>query len=242
MAIIRTHSVFKYCVQGWGKDSYVEITGFDNSTPSPIIPAYINDIPVKSISSYAFHKSTITSIQLPDTLEKIEYCAFSFSNNLKSISFPDSVQDIEREVCAGCDNLQEVKWSESADYIPPSAFHLCKNLTKITNIDSVKHIGSYAFYKTGIQSFKIPENIEKISKGAFSNCYNLGLVKMTSLPFIYNDVFLNSSNVCINYGRSTDVKNWAKERNISLLEKDKLNTFLDDISENIKDKENEGER
>lgn len=242
MAIIRKNSIFKYNIHGWGKDKYVEITGFDNSTSSPIIPAYIDDIPVKSIASYAFHNSEITSIQLPDTLEKIRYCAFSFSNNLKSISFPDSVQDIQREVCAGCNNLQEVKWSKSADCIPSSAFYLCRNLTKITDIDSVDDIGSYAFYKTGFKSFIIPKSIDKISKGAFSNCYNLKLVKMTHLPFIYNDVFLDSSNVCIDSGRSLSVKYWAKENNIPLFKKDKLNTFLDSISENIKDEKEEGER
>jgi hypothetical protein len=102
------------------------MTGKGKKLSHHVIPPEINGVPVKIIASGAFHhRSELTEITLPDTIEYIGDYAFT-----------------------KCDNLKEVRLSAELAYIGDCAFLGAIKLKTITGGDAVKHIGCSAFYAT----------------------------------------------------------------------------------------------
>ena len=79
------------------------------SADSVIIPDTIEGLPVTAISSYAFSESQITSIKLPDSLEKIGDGAFIFCANMKNIEVPESVKYICENAFNSCTALESIE-------------------------------------------------------------------------------------------------------------------------------------
>lgn len=67
---------------------------------------------LKEIGHDAFNNSGLTSINLPEGLEKIGWCAFGVCQNLKSINIPSSVKILERQTFDHCYILSEVTLNE----------------------------------------------------------------------------------------------------------------------------------
>ena len=76
----------------------------------------------KIIGMYSFLDSEIKSISLPDTVERIEYCAFK-----------------------GCNSLNYIKLNDGLKYIEANAFDDCKELREITLPKSIIKLGNYIF-------------------------------------------------------------------------------------------------
>lgn len=237
MAKTKIYSPFEYKTVTINREKCVQIVAFDNSVVSPIIPAYIDDLPVRSIGSLAFAGSPIETIQLPETLVRIMHNAFRCCNNLINISFPDSIRYIGTSICNNCSKLKSVKWSKSITNIRAHSFQNCNSLNEIKNIDNIKTIENYAFFNSGIASFKIPSSVTEIGYCAFAECHNLESLIMTHVPIIAKDAFINSKNIKINC-KSAKIKKWAQQTGLPI-EKSKINTFLNMELEN---KEKEGEK
>lgn len=232
MAKTKFYNHFEYSVHGIGEGKYISITGFDNSISNPIVPSHIDGVPVRSIGYKAFNESSITSIELPETLRKVKPEAFALCKSLTSIAFPDSVEEIGRMVCNCCISLETVRWSKSARVIPMDAFSVCFSLKNIENIENVIFISEYAFHQTGLTSFNIPMKLEGLSSNAFSECHNLKNVRMLHLPYIQKDVFKESENVKIYCGSNAKVKEWSLKNGFPVVES-KINTFLENINTDI---------
>ena len=71
------------------------------------IPAYINDIPVESISTNAFkEKNNIEQVVIPNTVVEIATYAFYNCPNMYSVIIPESIKIIGRYAFYTCPNLQ----------------------------------------------------------------------------------------------------------------------------------------
>lgn len=77
------------------------ITGLRAETDCIVIPAYIDGIPVKGISSSAFGKSQAKELVLPETLEIIEPDAFRDAA-IETVTFYDSLTDVSDDSFRGC--------------------------------------------------------------------------------------------------------------------------------------------
>lgn len=232
------HGSFAYNIYEEASESYIKIIGFDSLEKDPIIPPYIKNIPVKIIGNSVFRYKDIVSVELPNTLTEIDDYAFQGCIGLKEIEFPDSIREVGQGVCSWCDNLEKVKWSSLAFIIPKDAFCSCHSLKTVSNIEHVKTIESNAFRKTGLNFFKIPKSVLKISGCSFAECDDLKLIKMTHLPYIDKKAFMDSNNVKIMCGANHYVAEWAKLCNIPIYES-KLDEFLNSI---VCDNEKEGEK
>lgn len=102
------------------------------------------------IGDDVFKEHAITSVQLPDSLQKIGNCAFQFCKELKEITFPEGLITIDGLAFAYCTQLENVVLPEGLKSLGDSAFYACAGLTEIT----------------------VPEGITWMS-GTFANCYSL---------------------------------------------------------------------
>ena len=87
----------------------------------------------------------ITSVTIPDSVERIGIRAFAKCRSLVEFSTGDGVKAISDDAFFGCDNLAAVTLGKNVETIGMQAFFGCKKLEKI-DLSTVKTIGSYAFY------------------------------------------------------------------------------------------------
>ena len=88
---------------------------------------YIVPESVTTICCYAFRKSKLSKIILPDNLKEIEHSAFEYCENLTSISIPEGVEEMEENTFQLASNIKEFEF---------------KGNTKITSMygDSAEHL------------------------------------------------------------------------------------------------------
>ncbi len=152
---------------------------------------------LESIGSTAFSGcSKLANIELPDGLTTIGGSAFANCTSLKNITIPNTVTNISSYAFSGDTSLSNVKMSNAITNIPSSCFANCTALTSFEIPESVTLIDSKAFYKSGIESIVIPENVETIggyfsgvTYGAFAYCNNLKTVNVKS-----NNVTIKDGN------------------------------------------------
>ena len=104
---------------------------------------------IKKIGQYAFEKSGLQKVFLPENIKIIEIGTF-------------------RE----CSGLRSVTWNCTCDVIPANCFFECSNLTHF-DFSSIKKVGQYAFVESGLQEVCLQKNIEILEDGTFSRCNGL---------------------------------------------------------------------
>ena len=128
-----------------------EVVGYEMVTGSAVIPEQIlwADIyyTVTGIGEDAFWNCTdLTSIAMPDLLERIGDFAFGGCINLTNITFPfNRLQSIGKGAFSNCIRLTSLTIPNSVTSIEKSAFYECSGLTSVTIPNSVKSIGEDAF-------------------------------------------------------------------------------------------------
>ena len=84
------------------------------------IPSKVDEVEVKEIANNAFHnQNKMTSIKLPNTIEKIGY-SFAFCSSLPSIEIPSSIKEIDTGCFNSATNLREVIIHKQRDDISGS--------------------------------------------------------------------------------------------------------------------------
>ncbi|MBR6278126.1 MAG: leucine-rich repeat domain-containing protein [Bacteroidales bacterium] len=163
-----------------------------------IIPDEVDGVKVVGIRGDVFRNSSITKIQLPESIDTIRGHAFENCEELSYINFPKNLRYIGASAFYGCCLLKEVNIGENVKYIGHSAFEFCSsaNFSFSENLvlDSIAsrafyycrnlggsfripkgitEIKSQAFYSTSITEVIIPEEITRIGGYAFCDCYDL---------------------------------------------------------------------
>ena len=178
------------------------VTGINVTKDSYTILSMYNGKYVTRIGSSAFSGcSSLTSIEIPNSVTSIGYEAFRYCNSLTSITIPDSVTSIGEYAFYDCDSLTNVTFGENSKLtsIGSSAFRYCNSLTSITIPDSVTSIGEYAFYDCdSLINVTFGENSKLTSIGsiAFSNCDSLTSIEIpNSVTSIENRAFSGCSSL-----------------------------------------------
>ncbi|MDE5882062.1 MAG: leucine-rich repeat domain-containing protein, partial [Muribaculaceae bacterium] len=123
------------------------------------------------LSYYAFCKSYLKSITIPNSVTEIRSEAFSNCSNLTSVIIGNSVTLIGKEAFYECSGMTSVTIGNSVTQIGESAFYGCSGLISITIPNSVTEIGSDAFYGcSGLISITIPNSVTEIGSDAFYGC------------------------------------------------------------------------
>lgn len=134
---------------------------------------------IKSIGDNAFNNCSLMNVTIPDSVTSIGFSAFK-NCSFTSITIPDSVTSIGEGAFCGCYGLKSVTIPDSVTSIGEGAFTQCNWITsfngKYASIDNRCLIVDgvlISFARAKLDSYTIPDGVNKIGKDAFYNCYNL---------------------------------------------------------------------
>ena len=136
---------------------------------------------VISIEEFAFARSALTNITIPETVETIGYAAFYHCEGLSEITIPDKLQFIGDKAFSKTGWMEKwLKEGESDFLVVGDGILICyKGESEIVTIpEEVKQIASGAFENhTEMIEVGIPDTVETIRANAFLNCTNLATIQ-----------------------------------------------------------------
>lgn len=118
-----------------------------------------------------------TAVKLRNGTLLISANCFADCSNLASIDIPESVGRIEQSAFSGCTGLKSISLPQRLTEICDFSFYKCTGLSAVSIPNNVKKIGWMAFaYCSGISDITVPENTTTITGQAFEHCTNLATV------------------------------------------------------------------
>ena len=170
--------------------------------------------------------TSLKSIKMPTTLEKVGYYAFNGASLEKVIVVPEKWASVEVE--GAYTGLPRALYIESENGIKP--------LTELTLPEGVIKIGAFAFTNCkDLKSVKIPDSVTQIGEGAFQNCSSLQSITIGNGVESIGSFAFYECSVIESFSAPASLKsigNYAFERCTSLKEVS-LNEGLTEIGENV---------
>lgn len=114
----------------------------------------------------------ISELILSDNLSQIDGYAFAGCINLETIKLPESLLLLGENAFQGCSKLNHVNISK-VDNINSSTFEDCVSLSDIQISSELRKIGSFAFKRTALETFTIPNSVMSVGEYVFSECSKL---------------------------------------------------------------------
>ena len=192
---------FTYRVYYGYNEPTIIITGYNGDGTAITIPSEINGKKVTEIGSFAFDKSKLVSVVIPDSVIKIDECAFWCCNDLSAVRLSEKIETISQQVFSGCKNLTYI-------FIPKSLIRCGKWIFEGSGLENVEfekgivHINACLFYNCdSLKVIQIPNTVVRIEGDAFYNCTELtSVIIPSSVKIIERDVFDNCSDKLKIYG------------------------------------------
>lgn len=193
-----------------------------------VIPAYIENLPVRLIADSAFRGSSVENVVLPNTVEEIGPYAFRGCKQLKTIQLSTKLKLIDTEAFRGCTSLEKVTLPNGLVTLDSGAFHSCTALREISIPGTVKTFGQEIFAgcqsienvtfehglevigeramftSTKIKTLVIPSSVKEINRGTFDFLKLDSITFLGDAPIIDEDEFVSCpSNFTIYYDPNT---------------------------------------
>ena len=116
---------------------YAEVLSLDLGAPAKlVIPAEVEGVPVEEVFEGALSSETLLSVELPDTVKRIDGLAMTDSTNLQRLRLPEGLTSFDSQCIMNCYQLHVL-------YIPASVTEIKQNYLKFDRILLVEP-GSYA--------------------------------------------------------------------------------------------------
>ena len=143
------------------------------------------------IPAYAFYKSGLTSVILPQGLSVIGASAFD-ECDLTSLNIPSSVILIDNYAFYGC-NMTSLKIPSSVKSVRKAAFGHCYELEDAKLSSGMTSIDTSLFdYCTALRTVTIPSSVTNISP-AFDNCTGLKYVYYQGTESQWNNITIGTN-------------------------------------------------
>lgn len=108
---------------------------------------------IKEIYPMMFADTSITSLQLPSSVKRVDTSAFAECEQLQTIKWSESLEEIGLAAFNECTSLKEVKLPEGLKKIEAAAFDNCTGLTDLYLPASVSQVGEY-IEEDGVQYYR----------------------------------------------------------------------------------------
>lgn len=134
---------------------------------------------IVKINDFAFARSNVGSISIPNTVDTIGYGAFYHCDSLEKVDIPTSVTTIEPFAFDNTKWMENFQTSRQEFLIVGDGILLAYNGgdSHIKIPEGVKRIAPYVFYKhNGVLSVSLPDSLIEIGEAAFDGCTNLSEV------------------------------------------------------------------
>lgn len=174
------------------KDKTAIILEYLDNSSDITLPSMIGEHKVTSLNKRLFEdRDTLTSVTLPEYLERIEKYVFSGCINLASIEFPSTLKYIGNVAFSDCTSLKGVFLKEGVESIAQYAFDGCTNLGAVGLPSTLTSVGYHAI--GGKTSLKIFINMSSVPSTWTQNWCAQGVIAFnTSVSFIDEAGFLYS--------------------------------------------------
>ena len=172
-----------------------------------------------TISSYAFYKSGVVTVDTNNGINSISDYAFSGADVLRNIYIGEGVTKLNERAFQECSSLMFLKISISvpsiADYafryvpitdvhisntvtsIGKEAFALCQDLKTVSIGDGVTTIGENAFHDCeALSSVTIGKSVSLIGYGAFDECKSLTSIDIPDSVTHIGDYAFSNTSLC----------------------------------------------
>lgn len=138
------------------------------------IPETLDDVKVTVIGAEAFaNVQTITVVNLPKSITKIEEKAFAGSSVKKALLYRSAVTEIGAYAFSECKNLVQVDMPSSLTTIGEKAFYYCDSLKIATFRGDTANIDKFAFDACPKVKLRVDESMTNVIN--FANTYHLEL-------------------------------------------------------------------
>ncbi len=188
----------------------IAITSYKGEGGDVVIPERIGQHDVVAIDPGAFspmakriraenreRRRLITSVIIPDSVNRIGRAAFEGCTNMTSIRLPDRLKRIPVLMLAGCSRLMEVDIPKSVEIIERAAFYHCTNITQVTIPDGIVKIENHTFFGCeNLIDVHLPDSVKSIGSAAFSWCDRLETINIPqSVGMIDDHTFIGCHNL-----------------------------------------------
>ena len=145
----------------------------------------LNDLTIgvglSQIPAYAFQSSGISSLILPDNIQKIGNGAFHSCENLSSITFGNALKEIGEKSFCLCSNLRELNVPKQVETLYSDSFSYCPLQTISVPAFAMEFLPKTELVKVDIYSGT------KILKSSFSGCAQLTSISLCETITVIGD-------------------------------------------------------
>ena len=166
-------------------ESFVAGEGLLEIASSAFVLTEIEPLTLKTI---VVDRTHLTTIKLPNSVQKIGGGAFSQCTAFKEFSMPESITSLGAAF-SGCTSLESITIPSGVTEIAEGTFSGCTSLKKVTFSDGLKIIGNGAFAGCDLEELILPPSVTTIKGSAFKNCKISELHLPSSLEFIGDYAF-----------------------------------------------------
>ncbi len=162
---------------------------------------------IVTIGQSAFEFVDLSTIELPQSLQKIGHLAFCGMRNLQGITFPEGIESIGTYSFQGCTSITEVVIPASVTFFAGTAFMDCSNITSVivsednVNYDSRNNCNAVIRKSDdvllfGCQSTIIPSSVKGLQDQCFRGQRNLKEITLPEgITIIPSNSFSNCGNL-----------------------------------------------
>ncbi|MGN0224077.1 MAG: leucine-rich repeat protein [Muribaculaceae bacterium] len=146
------------------------------------IPEGVTSLGIMAFSNCA----NLQSVTCSTTMTAFGPAAFTESS-LTTITIPGTIERIDEQTFQNCSSLANVTFEEGVKAIGSSAFSGCSALSSIAFPSTIESIESYSFSYSGLTSVTIRQNTKEVGASAFYYCSNLSSVSIVSSSTIIGE-------------------------------------------------------
>ena len=234
----------------------VEVTGYAADATELSIPEELGGSKVVGIANSALSGHTsLRSVSLPSSLERVGAGAFRGCSSLAGVDLPASVSFVDNDAFDGCSSLSSVTLPEGLRGLGSRVFSGCP-LASVTVPASLESTGGWfrgdgPFEGSGLSSARLAEGSVRVATGLFGGCGRLASVEVpgtvtsvgdrafqgctslaslslpASVTSIADTAFEGCDALTISCPRGSFAYSWAMEHGIGVAASDGTHALLD---------------